>query len=395
MPFPILNGLFGSSAMPVLFFQVQKTNTITNTISLNHKLLKMSSFVKSLTAVRVDRQKWESDLSAFESSFFISPQWVESAANENCSTVYLNFEVDGQVVSKISGLLAKGGLLKGNRLYFYSGPALKTYNSELQAQTLAAILDYAKRTGVSKVSVRPFDEVIHEGIAVPGFKSLASFEYKIVFSEGVEHKDFSYGYKQNVKKARKAGAQFHMGNSQELLNVLFDLIGSTLKIRTGKYGTEYNPLGLLNLNEATLRNALRSGMGKFYYATVDDKIVSIQLNLELGDRTYGFLMGSDTTAYKMGIPSFIDFNVIQFAQANGLSVYNLGGAPSDDQGGAGISKYKEAMGAKLFPVYGYYSPFLGPRAWVYKPVLWSIEQVKSFKIIRKLQLLASKKGWLE
>lgn len=355
----------------------------------------MSPSTTSVKITKSDRANWSQDLPSFEYSFFISPQWVESAANDHCDPIYLDFEREGKVVAKISGLIVKGGLLKGTRLYFYSGPAFIEYSADLLRGCLTELLAFAKRERYSKISVRPFDEVVHEGVVVPGFKMLQSQEYKILFYPDKEHKEYSYGFKQNVKKAKKAGAQLHMGHSQELLDVLFELIGNTQKIRTGKYGTEYNPLGLLNLNEATLRKVLDTGLGKFYYVTIDDKIVSIQLNLELENRTYGFLMGSDNSAYKAGVPSFLDTNVILFAQENGMSVYNLGGAPAAEQGGAGISKYKESMGGVLFDVFGYYSPFLGPRAWVLKPVLWGLDQIKSLSLIKKLQLLASKKGWLE
>ncbi|MFT3740005.1 MAG: GNAT family N-acetyltransferase [Breznakibacter sp.] len=343
---------------------------------------------------RVNKSEWQAKLKDFKYSFFISPEWIESAQNEKCRPVYLDFVIQNQVKAKIAGLEINGGALLGKQLYFYSGPAMAVYDDDTHRQCYGMLLDYARTCGYSKLSVRPFDQRIHHKADVVGYKVIRSEELKLYFAPNEEIKKFSFGFKQNVKKARKAGVEFHESQSEELFDKLFELIGVTQKVRTGKYGVEYNPLGLLNLNENTLRNLIRTGGAKFYYATLEGKVVSIQLNIEFDNRTYGFLMGSDTGAYKIGAPSFLDANIIQQVHSKLYHDYNLGGAPSGEEGGQGIIRYKESMGAERYATYGYYSPFFGIRYYWLTPLHWVIRCVTSFWLVRKLQAYALRKGWI-
>lgn len=342
---------------------------------------------------RVGLEDWAIEESELTYSLFVSPQWIESAANEMCRPIYLDFKQRDRLVAKTAGLEVYGNKLVGTQLYFYSCPAFVDNRSEVHVECYEALLRFAKQNGYSRISIRPFDQTVSEKAEVDGFRIYPSHEYRVLFREQSE-KGFSYGFKQNVKKARKAGAVFHQSSSPELLPKLIELLGVTQQVRTGKYGEIYDPMGILNLNENTLSRLIGTGSVRFYYATIQDEVVSVQLNFEIGDRTFGFLMGSSGEAYKKGVPSFIDFNILETVQERGLTLYNLGGTVSGEAGGEGLSRYKESLGAVRIPTFGYYSPYLGVRYYLIAPALWLARMAVSWPLVRRLQIYAVRKGWI-
>src|SRR5690606_15610640 len=136
-----------------------------------------------------------------------------------------------------------------------------------------------------------------------------------------------FGFKQNAKKARKAGAVFKSTRSMEVLDRLSELMDNTRVTRVAKYGHDYDPMYLLNLNKETLTKLLNTGMGIMHYAEIDGVIHSVQFNIEHDGKIFALLMGSDAVAYGKGIPSFIDQSISNKAFTEKARYYNLGTVP--------------------------------------------------------------------
>lgn len=334
----------------------------------------------------VDSLTWSKDFSLFNYGLFNTPEWVTSISEAKYPPVYYDFVYDNEVIGKIGGLILNGGAIKGRQLLFYSGPALKVWDSNVFISCLRALWTFARDNRYSRIHIRPFDQHLKELVTVKGYFHTKTSEY-IVDYKKLEQLKFSFGFKQNAKKARKAGAIFYKSTSLEVLNRMFELMDSTRDTRKNKYGQDYNPMFMVNLTKESLSRLLDSGIGVLNYAEIDGIIHSVQLNVEKNGQLYGLLMGSDEIAYKNGLPSFIDQNISIQAFETGCQYYNLGLIPPENQGGAGIRKYKEAVGGLEMVSYGYYSYYITYPMKMLNPLLKLSKMIpdnKFWNMIRKV-----------
>lgn len=316
----------------------------------------------------VDPLTWAKDFNSFSFGLFNTPEWINSISDQSHPPIYLDFEKNGVIVGKIAGLILKGGRIQGNQLHFCSGPALRKDNQEDFGACLAALHHFAKKNHYSRVSIRPFEQCMAKRVTVKGFFHTETLEYIIDYNRSEPIK-LSFGFKQNVKKARKAGFLIKKTASTEMVPQLLKLMDTTRESRVKKYGQFYDPMFLVNLNETTLKALLESGIGVLYYAEREGEIPSIQINIEKNGQIYGLLMGSDQSAYKTGVPSFIDHTITQMAVENQAVYYNLGPVPKEEEGGEGIRRYKEAQGARPVTRYGYYSFYLTFPLYLLNPLM--------------------------
>ena len=311
----------------------------------------------AIKIVKVEASEWSACLSKYNYSLFLSPQWIESVSDNNHHPLYLDFIQGDKVVAKISGLICKESRLKGRQLYFYAAPAFLSDTIHLFDACYQALRQWAIEKHFSRVIIASYDQQTVKQCGVKGFYLNLRYEYVVDFKSNGGPGKFATGFKKNYKKAQKLGATFHLDNQNGGLNRLLELLGITKDLRTNKYGCSYNPFYLKNMNAESLRRLVESGAGKLYCACVDDKVCSVQLNIECDKKSYGLLMGSDDSAYKNGLPSFVDYNLIEQYQIMGFNYYNPGGGPTD-AGGSGIEQYKKAMGAQKFIFTGATTNFL-------------------------------------
>lgn len=306
----------------------------------------------------VDVTTWKQDIDSFETGLFNSWQWVSSLVNEYTSDLYLEFVIDDEVIAKLAGIKLNKGKKRGVHLYFISGPAMKKQEAKLFSSVLTALRSYAISNKFARVHIRPFEPCIGSGQKVKHYFDTTANEYVVFYADYTERVKLSYGFKQNAKKARKAGAKYGTSRSVEMLDRLLELLGETRETRKSKYGNDYNPLYMLNLSRESLKRLLETEVGLMHYAEIDGQIHSVQFNLEDDKRIFALLMGSDDTAYKVGIPSFIDLNITTNALENGYEYYNMGTVPLEKDGGGGLKRYKMSQGAREVIRYGYYTYFL-------------------------------------
>jgi lipid II:glycine glycyltransferase (peptidoglycan interpeptide bridge formation enzyme) len=310
-----------------------------------------------VTVAEIDMLLWNNELEKFNYGLFNTSEWVNSLSDSNYSSIFLEFNEDGVVIGKMAGFVLKDSRIKGDQLLFYSGPALIEWNALVFKNCLEALHVFAKQYKYSRIHVRPFDQHLKALVNVNGYFHTVTSEYIVEF-DSVDKIKFSFGFKQNVKKAKKAGTIFFTSQSVEVLDRMLELMNTTRESRRNKYGPDYNQMYMVNLTRKSLSDLLHSGVGVLNCASIDGVIHSVELNVERGGKLYGLLMGSDAIAYKNGLASFIDWHIVQNANESGCQYYNLGLIPPENQGGAGIKRYKESVGAVEMVSYGYYSYYL-------------------------------------
>lgn len=306
---------------------------------------------------RISIDDYKENMDDFNVGLFNTWQWVNSLTNEFTEDIYFHITKNGEIIGKACGFLLNQKR-KGKHLYITGGPNFKEWEAGLFKESLALLHGYALKEGFARVHIRPFEQVVHEVLDIDNYFRTVAREYVIDYSEHVDKVKFSYGFKQNAKKARKAGAEFKSTRSAEVLDRLIELMDNTRLTRKEKYGQNYDPMYMLNLNKDTLTKLLDTGMGIMHYAEIAGEIHSVQFNLEHDGKIFGLLMGSDDDAYSKGIPSFIDQNISEKAMKENARYYNLGTVPLDREGGQGLRKYKESQSGREIVRYGYYSYFL-------------------------------------
>ena len=346
--------------------------------------------VANLQAINTDKTTIDKLLKEFKHSLFITPQWVESMAIDGCKPIYLQFtNANNKVVGFHAGLIVKGSSLQGTQLYFYAGPAIADNDTNLFEACLIALRIFAKENGFTKISIRPFDQQLTTACNPRGYRRTNSAEYIYEYNKDEEIR-LSYGFKKNIKKGRKTGAKLLSSQHQRELHTLFSLIDQTHTLRVDKYGNDYNPLGLLNLSKESLTRLLETDLGVLYYVEVDQTIHCIQLCLEDESRNYALLMGSNEFAYQNGLGSFLDFSVEENLKDKGFKYINLGSVPHENDGGAGLIQYKEAMGCKRFNSYGYYTYFLTYPHRLFNPLYKLGNHLPDNRIVSSLKSMVSK-----
>jgi hypothetical protein len=312
----------------------------------------------NITVCEVSSDIWLNGVSNFEYSLFLRPEWICSVENENSKPIFLNFECNNIVVAKLSGLVCNEGKFKGNQLFCYASPALKVTNQKLFDDCHSSLIKFAKTQRISRVIICSYDQQHSLQCKATGFYSTTRFEYIVDFQKVEQEVHFSKGFRKNMKKTEKVGASLKSTTSENILSSLFELLNTTRKHRVEKYGSSYDPFYLRNMNHDSVSRFLSSGLAQLYYVSHNGESPHcVQLNIESDGKVYGLLMGSDGYAYDMGMPSYVDYNLITSFNQKGFKYYNPGGG-GEDAGSDGIVKYKKSMGGEPRQVFGCTTNFL-------------------------------------
>ncbi len=308
---------------------------------------------------QLDGIDWASDLFAFSYGVFHLPQWVEAISDKMHPPFYLNFYRDGKVVGKLSGMEVDGPGRSGHQLYSFSGLIMQEKSVELQRSCLDALKDFAQRKNYSRVFLYAFDDHLMQKVDVKSFRMSELNEYVIGYENG-DATDLQLGsnLKRNAKKAQKSGVVVHRTRKPEMLDRMLELIDHTKSVRVEKYGKDYNPMYIHNLNRNGLLHLLENGLGVMFYTEHEGQVDTILFALEHSPKLYFLLMGSNDRAYCLGMPSFLAMHISNYAKVNGFNYYNLGVIPLENEGGEGVRKFKEAQGARVKSGYNYHTGFL-------------------------------------
>jgi hypothetical protein len=321
-----------------------------------------------ITEVTVE--KWSDHLEEFAYGLFHTPKWVCALSDKRSPVIFLDFvSPEGEVLGKLSGLTLPGNRIVGRKLYFFSGLLLKSKDDDLRSVCMEALQLYAKRAGYSRVLIYSFDSRSSGRHSFKGYYCEVMNEFVIDFHHSDESIKVSSNLKRNAKKAIKAGVKIQRSTSPLVLNKLMNLLLATKVERVQKYGRDYNPMYIQNLNEVSLLRVLESDLGVMFYSELAGEINTVLFALEHEDKLYFLLMGSDSTSYHNGIPALMALHISDYAREAGKKYYNLGVIPRDDAGGAGVRLFKQQQGAIEQLGHCYYSQFLDFPSRIFNPIL--------------------------
>ena len=330
----------------------------------------MESMYKSVIIKEVTAEKWSYDLEEFPFGLFHTTEWVYGLSNDRSPATFLNFETpDGNALGKLSGLILPGSRIMGRKLYFFSGLLLKTEDDRLRSVCMEALRIYAKNAGFSRVMIYSFDSRLSGSHYFKGYYCEFMNEFIADYQNSGACVKLSSNLKRNAKKAVKAGFQIHRSTSVRVLKKMMDLLDTTKEERRQKYGQDYDPMYIQNLNEASLGRLLESGLGVMYYSELEGEIDTVLFALENREKLYFLLMGSDGIAYKNGIPALVAQHISDYIRGAGKKYYNLGVIPREKSGGAGVRQFKEQQGAIEQLGCCYYTDFLIFPFRIFNPLL--------------------------
>ncbi|GAO28497.1 GNAT family N-acetyltransferase [Geofilum rubicundum] len=259
-----------------------------------------------MTIEKVDASVWCEDIERFQCGVFNTKEWVESVSNQYHCAVFFNFKLSGEVVGKLAGLWVKQGRIKGDQLFFYTGPALKEPSQELLNDCCGALLDFARVECIQRVIIGSYDQPSGLVCEVPDFYPNERYEFVVDLQPESGHVSFSQNLKRNVKKAKKLKAVLVNRDDPQLIRRLIELLNNTLEQRVSKYGKEYDPFYLPYMDESCLQRLLDMKVGKFYLVKLEGDEVphSVLFNIEVGGRVFNLLVGSDNLAYQYGLAAW-------------------------------------------------------------------------------------------
>ena len=307
------------------------------------------------TATAINKAEWAKDLDEFKHSLLITPEWVESMSNEKATPLYLNFVQEEKIVGKISGLVCDKGKFNGKQLFFYSSLALHTHTQELFDACHTALYAYSKNNGYSRIILGSYDQQHSLKTAANHFFVTERFEYVVDLTP--EKLVFDSRFRYNVRRAKKNEIFFEQNNSPEVLNRLFELLQITRKHRIEKYGTDYNPFFLWEMNAESLTRLMKTGIVKLYSVKKDEKVDMVCFTIEKGKQINALLAASTEEAYELRFPNFIFHEMITQSKERGFHYFNPGGG-SSDAGNAGLEQFKHSMGAEKITIYGATTNFI-------------------------------------
>ena len=116
------------------------------------------------------------------------------------------------------------------------------------------------------------------------------------------------------------------------------LIASSMERRSIRGERVPEDLPLL-LSEALMRHHA----GELFQAILDDQIIASALILRAADGAYYQSAGANAIGRECGAPTFLLFEIARLLQSEGLSVFNLGGAGSEERG---LHEFKRGFGAQ-------------------------------------------------
>jgi hypothetical protein len=334
----------------------------------------MSSLVNNTATITIrevsDTNHWDNDLELFEGSIFISRPWLNCITDENIKPVFLEFYNEHNRVGLLAGVDAPVRNHFSRQLFFYSGIALaKEGNLQIQS-CKKALVAYAKKKKFSRITLKSYD---HQGTKHPSlaeFNSYDRMEYIFDLRNGSQKvtDQFDPDFRRRVRKAEKSGLIFRKSFSPELIDTLFKLQNETLHTRKSKGYGNYSFLFLPYFDRVQIRKLLESRTACFFYAELDQKILSIQYNFNYKNRTYGIFMGSEREGYRLGAPSFLFQKAVEDLATNGCKFFNLGGVQRS-KSHAGLKKFKDSMHPGIFHSTEETTNFIGFPLKIYNPVM--------------------------
>jgi len=290
---------------------------------------------------------WDQELAKTGGSIFLSQVWLDALKAEDRIPVYFTFKRNNNVEGMLAGLERPVRNSSLKQLFFYSGIACDTGSPELLRECKSALLEYAKNNGYARVIIKSYDETNFIPAETQGFKKFNRAEFVVDLNRSAQEIEigFAKNVKRVVKKAKAGGVLFKKGNSEQLLDNLFELLNTTLEIRSSKGYGEYNIFSMPFMDRGLMLKLLQNGDASLFYTEYLGEIVSMQFTITSFKRGYALFMGTNEKGYSVGAPTVLWHEIIYLLRGKGIISFNMGGIPLGEKN-IGLERFKRSLGAK-------------------------------------------------
>jgi hypothetical protein len=304
-------------------------------------------------------QLWSQDLTDFNYSLFILPEFLESFKAKNRQPVYFNFYCDCQLVAKASGLVVDFGFLRGKKLFFFSGPAIKEDNTCWYAACMKSLINYVKKINICRIIFRSYDFplIVNEPVEGLNISTRSEFIIDLRPEKEIIFRNFKRKVIRMYKKCITAGYRFRSSQSPELLDKLYELLEKTRKIRVNKGYHTYSYLYFQYLTKESIKSMIKTGIAFFFLAENSVSIDGIILVIMANKQAFALLTGVSAEGYKAGVPSMMKYNLVNYLKDQHYNYLNLGGSPNDSTH-SGIAFFKLSLGCKEIRKSGFSTNYL-------------------------------------
>lgn len=302
----------------------------------------------SIIAQTTDLATWEQELTLFNHSIFLLPQWLQIIETPSRKAIYIDFIQNNVTISKISGLLVSENKLMGKMLFFYAAPAFRSKVTEdTYHHCLYALVALAKKNNISRIQILYFDQ--RNSLLPPNGYFHSHQMHEAIFDLKNEFTSFKPGSSLRKKRnqALRAQTSWFISNDPQQLPLLSELAENTLQRRKNKHNSDYKKLELPFFTEQHLPKLLESGLGKMYCSmNPDGQSHFISVIIEYNGTAYGLFNGCDEFGYDNGLPGYILLNASQDLFERGIERLNMGGTPAISNEKKKLLQFKEELGAK-------------------------------------------------
>jgi len=291
---------------------------------------------------------WDKLLEKYRGSLFLSTSWLESLKSRDKLPVYFLLKTGDKIKGLVAGLERPVGEGPEKQLFFYAGIASNCKQPDIINAWKKNLLEFCKQNGFHRIIFKSYDSYSIGKNTVKEFKPFKRKEFVIDLAPEKEQviKRIDRDTRRRVRKAKREGAEFKAGYSEELLEALEKLMGNTFYIRSSKGYGSYQKFTMPFLDEEPIKKLLQKRAACFYYIEYQSRIVSIQFAVELTGKAYAVYMGTNEQGYKLAAPSVLFYETILYLKSKGCTSYNIGAVPLGETN-QGIRKFKKDLGATI------------------------------------------------
>ena len=145
--------------------------------------------------------------------------------------------------------------------------------------------------------------------------------------------DFEHKVRKNIKKAINSGLDILIDTTGEHLQDFLNIYYNTMS-RTGANGNFYFNSQFFEALQ------LMKDHYVYFHVLYENRIISTELALYGNENCYSFLGGTDSQFFSLRPNDFLKYEIIKWAQENGLKRFILGGGYGEDDG---IYQYKKSF----------------------------------------------------
>lgn len=354
--------------------------------------------MKARVITEADRQVFDDYIASVPKGHILqSYEWGEVKARTGWEAIRLLVEEDGKPVAAVSLLKRKIPVIGMSIFYAPRGPVWDITNEDVFDFLLSEIKAQAKKHKAIFLKIDPdiksSNEDFHQMLLKRGFKSAEVgegfegvqpryvFRLDITPDEETLLANMHQKTRYNIRLAGRKGVTIKEGTKDDLPE-FYRILKETCErdkflVRSYSYF------------EDMWTYLVERGLAKIFMAEYEGQYIAGTLALIFGEKCW-YLYGASSNEHRNVMPNYlIQWTMIQWAKANGCTLYDFRGVPGDvgeDHPLYGLVKFKRGFN-------GEYTQFVGEFDLVYKPFwnwFWNTFEPIYQKLVRK-RIAAKKK----